>query len=110
MEVADSFNRAPRRPALQALQKFGVPTGTPISTYLHSFRVVVASMVEEGDPWAPPAVMVIELFPIITVQQYPILMPTLFPAYSATGEKPYAPLVSMWSTFSNLKQNTSPAI
>ena len=54
--------------------------------------------------------MAIELVRIRTAQQYPMLMPTLFPGDLATRKKPYDSLASMWTEFANLKHNTSPAI
>ena len=109
-DFGDFFDRAPRGAALETLQKFGVRTGTPFSSYLRALRVVVASTVEKGGPLAPSATMAIELVRIRTAQQYPTLMPTLFPGDLATREKPYASLASMWTAFSDLKHNTSPAI
>ena len=107
---ADFFDRAPRGAALETLQKFGVRTRTPFSSYLRTLRVVVASTVEKGGPLAPSAEMAIELVRIRTAQQYPMLMPTLFPGDLATREKPYDSLASMWIAFANLKHNTSPTI
>ena len=101
-DFADYFDRAPRGAALETLQKFGVRTGTPFSSYLRALRVVVASTVEKGGPLAPSATMAIELVRIRTTQQYPTLMPT--------REKPYASLALMWTAFADLKHNTSPAI
>ena len=109
-DFADYFDRAPRGAALETLQKFGVRTGTPFSSYLRALRVVVASTVEKGGPLAPSATMAIELVRIRTAQQYPTLMPTLFPGDRATREKPYASLALMWTAFVDLKHNTSPAI
>ena len=109
-DFADYFDRAPRGAALETLQKFGVRTGTPFSSYLRALRVVVASTVEKGGPLAPSATMAIELVRIRTAQQYPTLMPTLFPGDRATREKPYASLALMWTAFADLKHNTSPAI
>ena len=109
-DFADYFDRAPRGAALETLQKFGVRTGTPFSSYLRALRVVVASTVEKGGPLAPSATMAIELVRIRTAQQYHMLMPTLFPGDRATREKPYASLALMWTAFANLKNNTSPAI
>ena len=109
-DFTDRFGRAPRGAALETLQKFGVRTGTPFSSYLRALRVVVASTVEKGGPLAPSATMAIELVRIRTAQQYPTLMPTLFPGDRATREKPYVSLASMWTAFADLKQNTSPAI
>ncbi|CAM9884875.1 unnamed protein product, partial [Ascophyllum nodosum] len=54
--------------------------------------------------------MAIELVRIRTAQQYPTLMPTLFPGDRATREKPYASLALIWTAFADLKHNTSPAI
>ena len=109
-DFADYFDRAPRGAALETLQKFGVRTGTPSFSYLRTFRVVVASTVEKGGPLAPSAEMAMELVRIRTAQQYPMLMPTLFPGDLATREKTYDSLASTWTAFANLKHNTSPAI
>ena len=106
----NNFYRAPRGAALETLQTFGVRTGTPVSSYLRTLRVVVASTVEKGGPLAPSAEMGIELVLIRTAQQYPMLMPTLFPEDLATRKKPYDSLASMWTAFADLKHNTSPAI
>ena len=80
---ADYFDRAPRGASLETLQKFVVRTGTPFSSYLRTLRVVVANAVEKGGPLAPSAEMAIKLVLISTAQQYPTLMPTLFPGYLA---------------------------
>ena len=73
-DFADYFDRAPRGAALETLQKFGVCTGTPFSSYLRTLRVVVANTVEKGGPLAPSAAMAIELVWIRTAQQYPMFM------------------------------------
>ena len=109
-DVADYFDRAPRGAALATLQNFGIRTETPFSSYLRALRVVVASTVEKGGPLAPSAAMATELVRIRTAQQYPMLMPTLFPGDLATREKPYVSLASMWTAFGDLKHNMSPAI
>ena len=109
-DFADYFDRAPRGAALETLHKFGVRTGTPFSSYVRTLRVVVASTVEQGGPLAPSAEMAVELARIRTVQQYPLLIPTLFPGDLATREKPYDSLASMWTAFADFKHNTSSAI
>ena len=70
------------------------------------FHVVVDSTVEKGAPLAPFSNMAIELVRIQTAQQYPMLMPTLFPGELATKERPYSSLASMWTEFANLKHHT----
>ena len=109
-DFADYFDRAPRRAALETLQKFGVRTGTPFSSYLRALRVVVASTVEKGGPLAPSTALAIELVRIRTAQQYPMLMPTLFPGDLTTREKPYVSLALMWTAFGDLKHNALLAI
>ena len=110
IDVTDYFDRAPRGAALETLQKFGVPSGTPFSSYLRPFRVVVASTVDKGGPLAPSPEMAMELIRIRTAQQYPMLMPTLFPGNLATRERPYDSLATSWTVFAHLKHNFSPAI
>ena len=109
-DFADYFDRAPRGAALATLQNFGVRTGTPFASYLRALRVVVASTVEKGGPLAPSAAMAIELVRIRTSQQYPMLMPTLFPGNLATREKPYVTLASMRTAFGDLKHNMSSTV
>ena len=94
-DITDYFDRAPRGAALETLQKFGVRSGTPFSSYLRPFRVVVASTVEKGGPLAPSSDMAMEVVRIRTAQQYPMLMPTLFRGKLATKERPYSALASM---------------
>ena len=109
-DFSNYFDRAPRGAALETLQKFVVRTGTPFSSYLRAFRGVVASTVEKGGSLAPPEEMAMELVRVRTAQQYPMIMPTLFPGDLATREKPYDSLASMRTAFPDLKHNTSPAI
>ena len=71
-DVADYFDRSPRGAALATLQPFGVPSGTPFSSFVRSFRVVVASTADKGGPLAPSLEMAMELIRIRTAQQYPI--------------------------------------
>ena len=110
IDVTDYFDRAPRGAALETLQKFGVPSGTPFSNYLRSSRVIVASTVDKGGSLAPSPEMAMELIRSRRAQQYPMLIPTLFPGNLATREMPYDSLATLWSVFAYLKLNTSPAI
>ena len=109
-DVADYFDRTPRGAASETLQTFGVPSGTPFSSFLRSFRVIVASTVDKRGPLAPSPYMAMELIRIRTAQQCPMLMPTLFPVNLATQEKPYDSLATLWTVFAHLKHNASPAI
>ena len=67
-DVADYFDLTPHGAALATLQQFGVPSGTPFSSFLRSFRVVVASTVDKDGPLAPSPEMAMELIRIRTAQ------------------------------------------
>ena len=43
-------------------------------------------------------------------EQFPSLMPTLYPGPMATGPRPYASLDEMWKAFSDISNNKTPAI
>lgn len=58
----------PRGSILETLQKFGVLTETPSSSYPRAFRVVVATTVRTGDLLAPSEEMAIKLVQIRTAQ------------------------------------------
>ena len=109
-DVAGYFDRAPRSAALEILQKLGVPSGTPFSSFLRSFRVFVASTVDKDGLLAPSPKMAMELVRIHAAQQFPMVMPTLFPGSLATRERPYDSLATLWTVFAYLKHSTSPAI
>ena len=106
IDVTDYFNRAPRGAALETLQKFGVRSGTRFSNYCRLFRVVVASTVDKDGSLTPSPEMTMELIRIRTAQQYPMLMPTLFPGNLATRERPYDSLATLWTVFTHLKHYT----
>ena len=100
----------PWRPS--KISAFATERLLPATCELYGFKekIVVASTVEKRGPLAPSAAMAIELVRIRTAQQYPMLMPTLFPGDLATGEKYYVTLASMWTAFGDLKHNMSPVI
>ena len=43
-------------------------------------------------------------------EQFPSLMPILYPGSMATGPKPYASLDKMWKAFGDLSNNKTPAV
>ena len=43
-------------------------------------------------------------------EQFPSLMPTLYPGSMATDPKPYASLDEMWKAFGAISNNKTPAI
>ena len=59
---------------------------------------------------APGVDVVLELVRMAVNEQFPSLMPTLYPGSMATGPKPYASLDEMWKAFGDLSNNKTPAI
>ena len=69
------------------LNNFGVYTGTSLCDFSREFRVLVSAVTGS--------------------EQFPTLMPNLYPASMATDPKLYASLDKMWKAFSDLAHNTS---
>ena len=110
IDVADDFDRAPRGAASETLHRFEVLSGMPFSSYVCSFRVVVACTVDKGEPLALSPEMATELIRIRTAKQNPMLTPTLFRGNLTTRERPYNSLATSWTVFALLKENRSPTI
>ena len=86
IDIANDFDRAPFGAALETLQKFVVPSGTPFWIKMRSFRVVVACTVDKGRPLTLSPDMAMKLIHIHIAKQYLMLMPTLFPCSLATKD------------------------
>ena len=54
--------------------------------------------------------VVLEVVRMAVNEQFPSLLPTLYPGSMATGPKPYASLDNMWKAFGDLSNNKTPAI
>ena len=54
--------------------------------------------------------MVLEVVRMAVNEQFPSLMPTLYPGSTATDPRPYASLDKMWKAFGDLSNNKTPAI
>ena len=59
---------------------------------------------------APGIDVVLEVVRMAVNEQFPSLVPTLYPGSMATGPKPYASLDEMWKALSDLSNNKTPAI
>ena len=110
IDVTDDFDRAPRGAASETFHRLEVSSGMPFSSYVCSFRVLVACTVDKCEPLALSPEMAMELNRIRAAKQYPMLTPTLFPGNLATRERPYNTLATSWTVFALLKHNTSPTI
>ena len=54
--------------------------------------------------------VVLEVVQMAVKEQFPTLMPTLYPGSVATDPKPYASLDAMWKAFSDLAHNKTPTV
>ena len=54
--------------------------------------------------------VVLEVVRMAVNEQFPTLMPTLYPRSKATDPRPFASLDDMWGAFSDLTHNKTPAV
>ena len=59
---------------------------------------------------APGLDVVLEVVRMAMNEQFPTLMPTLYPGSMATDPKPYASLDAMWKAFNDLAYKKTPAV
>ena len=59
---------------------------------------------------APGVDVVLEVVRMAVNEQFPSLMPALYPGPMATDPKPYASLDKMWKAFGDLANNKTPAV
>ena len=59
---------------------------------------------------SPGTDVVLEVVRMAVNEQFPTLMPTLYPGSKAKDPRPYASLDAMWQAFSDLAHNKAPAV
>ena len=72
--------------------------------------MLVSAVTESECTLVPGVDVVLEVVRMVVNEQFPTLMPTLFPGSMATDPKPYASLDKMWKVFSDLAHNKTPAV
>ena len=92
------------------LHTFGVCNGTPFSDFSREFRVLVSAVTASERVLSPGTDVVLEVVRMAVKEQFPTLMPTLYPGSKATDPRPYASLDAMWKAFSDLAHNKTPAV
>ena len=102
------FDRVDTGEAYIGLHNFGVCTGTPVCDFSREFRVSVVTGSERV--LAPGVDVVLEMVRMVVNEQFPTLMPTLYPGPMATDPKPYASLDAMWNALSDLAHNKTPSV
>ena len=72
--------------------------------------MLVSPVTETERTLAPGVDVVLEVVRMAVNEQFPTLIPALYPGSMATDPKPYAPLDKMWKAFGDLSNNKTPAI
>ena len=84
--------------------------GTSFSDLFRAFRVVVSGITGYAQVLAHIMYTVPELVRRGVMNQYPGLMPTLYPGELATAPAPFGSVDAMWSAFQVLATNKTPVI
>ena len=92
------------------LHSFGVCTGTPFRHFSREFRVLVPTVTGIERTLAPGVNVVLDVVRMAVNEQFPSLMPTLYPCSMTTDPKPYASLDKMWKAFGDLANDKTRAV
>ena len=82
------------------LHTFGMRNGTPLSDFSREFRVLVSTATGSERVLSPGTDVVLEVVRVAANEQFPALLPALYPGPKATDPRPYASLDAMWWAFS----------
>ena len=92
------------------LHTFRVCNGTPFSDFSREFRVLVSAVTGSERVLSPGTDMVLEVVRMAVNEQFPTLMPTLYPGSKATDPRPFASLYAIWGALGDLAHNKTPAV
>ena len=104
------FDRVNTGKGYTKLHAFGVCNGTHSFHFSREFRVLVSAVTGSERVLSPGTDVVLEVVRMAVNEQFPTLMPTLYPGSKATDPRPYASLDAMWKAFSDLAHNMTPAV
>ena len=82
------------------LNYFVVCNGMPYSDFSREFRVLVPTATESECFLSPGTDGVLEMVRMAANEQFPALLPALYPGSKETDQRPYASLDAMWRAFS----------
>ena len=104
------FDRVDTGEGYTKLHIFGVCKGTPSRDFSREFRVIVSTVAGSERVLSPGTDVVLEVARMAVNEQFPILMPTLYPDSKAKDPRPYVSLDAMWRAFSDLDHKKIPAV
>ena len=91
------------------MNTFEMCNGTPFSDFSREFCVLVPTATGSERVLSPGTDVVLEVVRVAATEQFPALMPALYPGSKATDPRPYASLDAIWRVFSDQAHKT-PAI
>ena len=83
------------------LHTFGMCNGMPSSDISREFRVLVPTATGSERVLSPGADVVLEVVRVAAKEQFPALLPALYPGSKATDPRPHASLDAMWRDVSD---------
>ena len=109
-QLTTHFDRVDTGEGYTRLHNLGVCTGTPFCDFSREFRVLVSAVTGSKHTLAPGVDVVLKVARMAVNEQFPTLMPTLYPGSMATDPKPCASLDKMWKAFNDLAHTKTPAV
>ena len=87
--ISAHFDHGDESAAIAKLHSFEVATKTPFADYFRAFRLLIASVTDSGRVLAPSVEAVEEVVRNSVSEEYPGIMPVLYPGELATASKPF---------------------
>ena len=104
------FDRVDTGEGYIKLHTFGVCNGTPFCDFSREFRVPVSTATGSECVLSPGTDVVLEVVRMAVNEQFPTLMPTLYPGSKATDPWSYASLDAMRRVFGDSAHKKTPAV
>ena len=83
------------------MHTFGMCNGMPFSDFSLEFRVTVPTATGSERVLSPGTDVVLEVVRVAADEQFPALLPALYPGSKATDPRSYALLDAMWRAVSD---------
>ena len=103
--MSNHFDRTDTGASYTKCHNFGVENGTPFCDFSREFRRVVSAATGAARVLAPGVEAVLEMVRMAVNEQYPRLMPTLYPGVAATVSRPLGTFDAMWVAYETLAKN-----
>ena len=95
------FDGVGTRESYTKLNTFGMCNGMPFSYFSRDFHALVPTATGSERVLSPGTDVVLEVVRVTANEQFPALLPALYPSSKATYPRPYASLDAVWRAFSD---------